>query len=130
MNSLKGNSMRTVFTVVLLLFATMMSFPAFAAEPVSVQQKEMMEKLRQLEEQIRELKEQKQASDNQVKIKKEECIKAVGLENFCACLSVELPGEIGFERYIHIVVTPKDRLEGKDSEFIPVVRRVREVCVK
>lgn len=130
MNSLKGKSMLSILIIIFLVIAATACFPALAAEPVSAQQKEMLEKLRQLEEQIRELKEQKQTFENQVKIKKEECIKAVGLESFCSCLSVELPGDIGFERYVHIAVTPKDRLEGKDAELIPAVRRVREMCIK
>jgi hypothetical protein len=102
------------------------SLPCRAAES----QDEVLKKIEALEQQLRDLKELQRAGTE----RKAQCLKAVGQEKFCACVAEGLPAGVGFEGYVHTVVTPKEPLgyEAMNPEQKRVVDQtlaVREKCV-
>ncbi|RII30889.1 MAG: hypothetical protein CXR30_03530 [Geobacter sp.] len=97
-------------------------------------QDDLMDKINRLEQQIQELKAIKAQQDISAE-KETQCLKAVDRKSFCKCVSDNLPPSVNFETYIHILVTPKDKL-GYDSmsaeqkSAIDTVLAVREKCVE
>jgi type II secretory pathway pseudopilin PulG len=108
--------------------------PLFPMWSRAASQDELMEKIRLLEVQIQELKELKQ--QQRLSAEKERmCVTAVGNEKICSCIAAALPADVGFERYVHIVVSTaeelrNDTLNPDERKNIDVVRAVREKCVK
>jgi len=97
-------------------------------------QDELMEKINHLEHQIQELKAIKEQQNISAE-KEAQCLKAVDRKSFCKCVADNLPTNVNFETYIHILITPKDKLgydnmsiEQKTS--IDTVLSVREKCVE
>lgn len=96
-------------------------------------QDDLLNRIQLLEIQIQQLKElknqQKMAED-----KEKQCLKAVGLAKFCQCIAESLPGDIGFEQYIHTIVsTPDERQDGtltpEEQKRIDAAKASREKCV-
>ncbi len=93
-----------------------------------------MERIRILEQQIQELKVIK-GQQAVAAAKYDDCMKAVSREKFCTCIGSSLPPAVGFEQYVHTMVTSRDKL-GYDS--MPVEQRVlvdatvaaREKCIE
>ena len=86
----------------------------FAASNVSAaddpkKQAELLEKIQKLERQISELKAlklQKQA----LPVKREQCMKAVGVESYCSCVVEKLPANVDYQQFVHILLTPAAEL--------------------
>lgn len=97
-------------------------------------QDDVMDKIRLLEQQIQELKLLKE-QQVESRVKFDDCMKAVDREKFCSCVSDNLPREVSFEQYVHIQVTPREKLgyETMTAEQKKVVDRtsaVREKCIE
>lgn len=100
----------------------------------SFAQDDVMEKIRLLEQQIQELKVLKQQQDA-AEVKFEDCMKAISREKFCRCLGNSLPREIGFEQYIHTLVTPREKLgygalTVEQKKDVDATLEVREKCIE
>jgi len=94
-----------------LLVLVSMSVPAslgWAAEDPK-KQAELLEKIEKLERQINELtalKLQRQA----LPVKREQCMKAVGVESYCTCVVEKLPARVDYKQFVHILLTPAAEL--------------------
>lgn len=108
--------------------------PLFPNWSLAASQDELMEKIRLLEVQIQELKELKQ--QQRVSAEKEQnCVTAVGEKKFCSCVAAALPVDVGFERYVHFVVSTNeelryDTLKPEERKNIDAARAARDKCVK
>ena len=100
----------------------------------AVSQDELMEKIKLLEIQIQQLKELK--AQQRLAVEKEQmCVTAVGEKKFCSCLAAALPPDVGFERYVHFVVSTTeelryDSLKSEERKSIDAARAAREKCVQ
>lgn len=92
----------TVRLPLLILGYLLLATPLYA-------QNDMQEKIRLLEQQIQELKTLKAQQDVESQ-KIEQCLKAVGRDKFCNCIGKNLPVAVGFEQYIHTIVSSKEEL--------------------
>jgi hypothetical protein len=93
-----------------------------------------MERIRILEQQIQELKilKQQQAA---AEVKTEHCTKVVAREKFCSCVGQNLPNEVSFEEYVHIMVTPREKLgyqtmTAEQRKNVDSTVEVREKCIE
>jgi hypothetical protein len=104
-----------------------------AASPVFAQE-DLQEKIKLLEQQIQEIKTQKLLE--KVKLEKsDQCMKAVAREKFCTCVGLNLPREVGFEQYVHTLVTSKETLgyagmAPEQKNVIDATIAVRDTCVE
>lgn len=87
--------------------------PLRAAEMDPKKQAELMEKIKVLEQQIAELTALKQKKQT-LPAKREQCMKAVGVESYCTCVVEKLPASIDYRQFINILLTPAKEL-GYDS---------------
>jgi len=115
-----------------VLISALMQVTVFPAQSQAASQDELMEKIRLLEVQIQQLKEMK-AQQRLSEEKEQQCLTAVGEKKFCNCLAAALPAEVGFERYVHFVVsTPEelryDSLKPEERKNIDGARAAREKC--
>ena len=113
-----------------VLFLVLMPFVPVQGWAAS--QDELMEKIKQLEVQIQQLKEKK-AQQRLTEEKEQQCLSAVGEKKFCSCIAAALPAEVGFERYVHFVVSPAeelryDSLKPEERKSIDGARAAREKC--
>lgn len=100
----------------------------------SFAQDDVMEKIRLLEQQIQELKalrEQQAASA----VKFEDCKKAIAREKFCRCVGDNLPHAVGFEQYVHTLVTSRDKLgystmTVEQKKTVDETIETREKCIE
>lgn len=108
--------------------------PLFPTWSRAASQDELMEKIRLLEVQIQELKELKH--QQRLSTEKEQmCVTAIGNEKFCSCIAAALPIDVGFERYVHVVVSTTeelqyDTLKPEERKSVDAARATREKCVK
>jgi len=97
-------------------------------------QDDVMEKIRLLEQQIQELKLLKEQQSITAQ-KFTDCMRAVDRDKFCTCVGNNLPREIGFEQYVHTLLTPREKL-GYDSmnveqkKVVDATIAVREKCIE
>ena len=106
---------------------------ALTASP-AVAQDDLMEKIKRLEQQIQELKTLKEQQNITI-VKSDQCMKVVAREKFCTCIGNNLPRDISFENYVHIMVTTKEALgyAGMTQEqktAIDVTLDVRDKCIE
>jgi len=104
---------------------------SFASTPVLAQD-DLLEKIKRLEQQIEELKALKEQQNISV-VKTEQCMKVVAREKFCTCVGHSLPRDIGFEQYVHTLISSKEALgyAGMSREqkgVIDATLDVRENC--
>lgn len=98
--------MRTMLVCLLALLATTVcGSPAGAADVAVRQQTELLEKIERLQKQIAELKTLKQQKQA-LPVKRDQCMKAVGVESYCSCVVEKLPAMIDFKQFVHILLTP------------------------
>lgn len=124
-------SMKQIIRYIVVALAVCPLFPVVAR---AATQQELLDKIKLLEIQIQQLKELK-AQQNKVQEKEQDCMKAVGTEKFCKCLSQALPDDIGFEQYVHSMVSspaePREdfrkdeRMESRDA-----VHAAHDKCVQ
>lgn len=97
-------------------------------------QESMQEKIKLLEQQIQELKtlRAQQAAGKQ---KTEQCLKAVGRDNFCNCIGENLPAAVSFEQYIHTTITSKEEIGystmlPEQQKTVDQILETREKCIE
>ncbi len=104
--------MKKMLLMCLLLGALVLAqSPAVqAAEEQDPKKKaELLEKIKKLEQQIAELtalKLQKQS----IPVKREQCMKVVGVESYCTCVAEKLPASVDYRQFVHILLTPAKEL--------------------
>jgi Tfp pilus assembly protein PilN len=87
----------------------MWSIPVCATELDPQKQAELFEKIQKLEQQIAELNALKQKKQTQP-AKREQCMKVVGVENYCTCVVEKLPASVDYRQFVHILLTPAKEL--------------------
>ncbi len=92
--------------LVTLFFA---SVPVQAAELDPKKQAELMEKIKQLEQQIAELTALKLKKQS-LPVKREQCMKVVGVEGYCTCVVEKLPASVDYRQFVHVLLTPAKEL--------------------
>jgi len=100
----------------------------------SLAQDDVMEKIRLLELQIQELKLLKE-QQSVTEAKFNDCMKVVSRERFCTCISSNLPLEVGFEKYVHTLLTSRDKLgytvmTVDQKKVVDATAEVREKCTE
>jgi hypothetical protein len=113
-------------SILIMLLLSLSAPPVFAQDDV-------MDKIRLLEQQIQELKALKQ-QQAVTGVKLDHCMKAVAREKFCTCVSEKLPLEVSFEQYVHILVTPREKLgygtmTPEQKNVVDTTIEVREKCI-
>lgn len=96
---------------VLLMSVLLMAFVAttsWSAEDPK-KQAELLEKIEKLERQINELKALKLQKQS-IPVKREQCMKVVGVEAYCTCVVEKLPANVDFRQFVHILLTSASEL--------------------
>ena len=75
------------------------------AEGDPKKQAELLQKIEQLQKQIADLKALKQQKQA-LPVKRDQCMKAVGVESYCNCVVEKLPAMIDYKQFVHILLTP------------------------
>ncbi len=124
-------SMKSIVRYIVAALAVCQIFPVVAQ---AATQEELLDKINLLEIQIQQLKELR-AQQNKVQEKEQDCIKSVGMEKFCKCLAEALPDDIGFEQYIHGMVSspaePRDDSRKRGGqENKDAVHAAHDKCVQ
>lgn len=119
--------MKRLLSFVLAVAVVQSSAYCFATDDV-------LERIKQLEQQIQELKLLKEQQAGSA-IKNDECMKAVGREKFCTCISTTLPRQVSFEQYVHTLVTSRDALgygtlTPEQRSVIDATVAAREACIE
>ncbi len=91
-----------VMAICSLSFASL-TYAAEAA-PDPAKQAELLEKIEQLQKQIEDLKILKQQKLS-LGLKRDQCMKAVGVEAYCNCVVEKLSATVDFKQFVHIVLT-------------------------
>jgi Tfp pilus assembly protein PilN len=105
--------MKKVLICLLVLGIVAWNAPLRAAELDAQKQAELTEKIKKLEQQIAELTALKLKKQT-LPVKREQCMKAVGVESYCTCVVEKLPASVDFRQFVHILLTPAKEL-GYDS---------------
>ena len=72
-------------------------------------QAELMEKIKKLEQQIAELTALKLKKQS-IPAKREQCMKVVGIENYCTCVVEKLPAAVDYRQFVQVLLTPAKEL--------------------
>lgn len=96
-------------------------------------QAELLEKIEQLQKQITELKALKQQKQA-LPVKRDQCMKAVGVESYCTCVVEKLPAMIDFKQFVHILLTPSlelgyDKMAPEQKKDVDAALVVWAKCV-
>src|SRR5688572_19775138 len=64
-----------------------------------------------------------------------DCLKAFGHTVFCECLRDNAPVSVGFQTYVRVITTNKqrlksDKLDEQDRKIVDATHTAREMCVK
>lgn len=114
--------------------AMLMLFYINLSAPAAYAQDDVLEKIRLLEQQIQELKDIKQRQAV-TEVKRDQCMKAFSREKFCRCISESLPREVGFEQYVHTLVTSREKLgyesmTAEQKQGVDATVEARDKCVE
>lgn len=123
-----------IFSIVCLFF----NASVFASEnknspgQMSAEQIQKLDQLDHLKESLDKLE---TLANSITRQKKSDCLKAFGNQEFCQCLSDNLPVPVSFELYVTIVTTPKDKLgyselDQENKDVVDATINAREKCVK
>jgi len=112
----------------------MVLIPLFPKWGQAASQEDLVNRIQLLEIQIQQLKELREQQKLSVE-KEQHCIKVVGTDKFCKCIAEKLPNDVGFEKYVHILVsTPEElryeSLKPEEKKLIDAVHASREKCVE
>lgn len=92
--------------IIILLLCLSLCIPlAQAAEPTPRQQQQLLDKIQEMEKQIAELKSLKLKKQS-LPVKKDQCMKVVGVEPYCACVTEALPAMVDYRQFVQILLTP------------------------
>lgn len=90
------------------------SHPALAAEEKDPKkQAELLEKIKLLEQQIADLTALKLKKQS-LPVKREQCMKVVGVESYCTCVVEKLPASVDYRQFVNLLLTPAKEF-GYDS---------------
>ncbi|BDV44810.1 hypothetical protein GURASL_37330 [Geotalea uraniireducens] len=121
---------RWISVLLVVLFAG--TGVATAAAPTGTPNQELLERIKNLENQIREMKDlQKQHEDQRLREKENQCMTAIGIKEFCGCLTANLPKEVDFTRYIQTVVGTQDKgvvPADMDKKLAERIFMTRDIC--
>ncbi|MDY0300951.1 MAG: hypothetical protein RBQ99_05105 [Trichlorobacter sp.] len=91
-----------------LLCLLLMTTPLFAAE--AEQDTELLlKKIKELENQINEMQKLKLKKEA-LPVKMDQCMRVVGVESYCGCISEALPATVDYLRFVQIMLTPAQEL--------------------
>jgi len=91
---------------VMLLAVSISAVPFASADEAPVdpkKQAELMDKIEELQKQIEDLKVMKQKKLS-LGMKRDQCMKAVGVESYCNCVVDKLPATVDYKQFVHIVL--------------------------
>ncbi len=119
--------MKRMFVTGVIASALFSSAHCFAAD-------EVMDRIKQLELQIQELKQLKEQQAVST-VKYDDCMKAIGRDKFCTCISTALPRQVSFEQYIHTMITPREvtsfsSMTPEQRSVSDATVAVRESCIE
>lgn len=97
--------MKITLLAAILMIASVFSFHAQAAELDPAKQQQMLQKIEELERQINELKSLKMKKET-LPVKKDQCMKVVGVETYCNCIVDSLPVMVDYRQFVQILLTP------------------------
>lgn len=100
--------MKKILVLSLVVLVLGVSSVSGAAEDPK-KQAELLEKIEKLERQISELRALKLQKQS-IPVKREQCMKAVGVESYCTCVVEKLPANIDYKQFVHILLTPAAEL--------------------
>ncbi len=90
------------------------SHPALATEEKDPKkQAELLEKIKLLEQQIADLTALKLKKQS-LPVKREQCMKVVGVESYCTCVVEKLPASVDYRQFVNLLLTPAKEF-GYDS---------------
>ena len=125
--------MKSSVPVLGLLSLLALSPPAFAQEqetppPMPLEQQEAIQSLDKLQGLIDDLA---KATTTATAAKKNECMKAIGITQFCECIAEKSPVGISFVGYVSILAGTKDdfhydQLSDEDKKLFDATRASRE----
>lgn len=102
--------MKKMVLCLLLIFCVVWSGSARAADEMDPKkQAELMEKIKKLEQQIAELTALKLKKQS-IPAKREQCMKVVGVENYCTCVVEKLPAAVDYRQFVQVLLTPAKEL--------------------
>ncbi len=101
--------MRKFLTSLIILTVILFNIPAGAAELDPQKQAELMEKIKKLEQQISELTALKLKKQT-LPAKRDQCMKVVGVENYCNCVVEKLPASVDYRQFVSVLLTPAKEL--------------------
>jgi len=102
--------MKKMVLCLLLVCCVVWSGSARAADEMDPKkQAELMEKIKKLEQQISELTALKLKKQS-IPAKREQCMKVVGVENYCTCVVEKLPASVDYRQFVQVLLTPSKEL--------------------
>ncbi len=101
--------MQKSLIILLMLTVILFNIPAGAAELDPQKQAELMEKIKKLEQQITELTALKLKKQT-LPAKRDQCMKVVGIENYCNCVVEKLPASVDYRQFVSVLLTPAKEL--------------------
>ena len=96
--------MKKIAQIISVFLVTGITTLAWAADDAQ-KQAELLEKIEKLERQITELQVLKLKKQT-LPVKREQCMKAVGIEGYCSCVVEKLPANVDYRQFVHILLTP------------------------
>ncbi len=70
---------------------------------------ELLKQIEKLEQQIAELRALKLQKQS-LPVKRDQCMKVVGVEGYCSCVVEKLPANVDFRQFVHILLVPAGEL--------------------
>lgn len=97
--------MKRQIIIISLLCLSLCATFAGAAEPDPQKQQQLLKKIEELEKQIIELNSLKLKKQT-LPVKKDQCMKVVGVESYCNCVTEALPTMVDYRQFVQILLTP------------------------
>ncbi|MEQ1934561.1 MAG: hypothetical protein ABL962_11915 [Fimbriimonadaceae bacterium] len=106
-----------------------------ADSPKKPLSKEALEQIELAEDGIAAVDRLQQSIDKIGRKRRSACLKALGSDKFCTCLSKKLPIAIDFPSYVKVLISTKEELEydtagDKNKKLVDLTLQVREACVR
>ncbi len=125
--------MKRPIVIISLLCLSLCATFAEAAEPDPQKQQQLLKKIEELEKQIIELNSLKLKKQT-LPVKKDQCMKVVGVESYCVCVTEALPAMVDYRQFVQILLTPAaefgyDKLSVEQKKDIDQAVVVWATCV-
>lgn len=124
--------MKKAVLFLVVLSQLVLSACVYAAEDPK-KQAELLQKIEQLQRQINELKTLKQQKQA-LPVKREQCMKVVGIDAYCTCVVEKLPATIDYKQFVHILLTSSlelgyDKMESEQKKDVDAALVAWAKCV-